>query len=974
MIDDPSTFRRSLALSLVTAALTACGADTVGGDHDAATSDAAPDVDAEAPDATDLDVVTPDAPPLDIVTPDAPPLDIATPDAPPLDIVTPDAPLDIVTPDAPPLDIVTPDAPLDVVTPPDVMTCATPMRVCGALCVDLSNNPANCGACGNACLAGQGCLAGRCVCACPSGQTCCGSPMACVDVQSDARNCGACGRDCNALPGVRPGAARCVRGACDLTGACVAGRASCATPTAGCTTDITAPANCGACGAVCPAATPLCAASPTGTYACSSGCAATAPTRCGSACVNTATSVSNCGACGVVCPAPAGSVATCTAGRCGFSCGTGYHLCGAACALNTSVASCGASCTPCAAVANGVATCNGTACDFVCNAGFMRSGATCVPMASVAAPRPVWPPSTSTVTSRRPAFRWALAAGSDGARVDVCRDRACATVVTTFDISGATGAPPADLPAGSLFWRLRGRLGTTLGTVTSVSWPITVGARTAPVSTAWGSVYDPNGDGLGDILVGAPGTGGGTGRSWIYAGRAGAGINPTQLTRLTGLAGANAYYGNSVSSAGDINGDGYADTVIGSYLVGAGNGRVDLYLGAAAGPALVPSNTVTGPDAGAYFGYSVANAGDINADGYGDLIVGGYLAAGGAGRAYVYYGNASGIPASPSLVLASPAAGGSFGISVASAGDVNGDGFADVIIGASSAASSRGAAYVYLGSAAGLQTPFAAGFTGPDAGGSFGYSVAGAGDVNGDGYTDVIVGAYNAARAYVFHGSATGLEATASEILSVGTDGLQFGMAVDGVGDTNGDGYTDVLVGAPLSERAYLFLGGATGLNASTPALTISVTGTAAAATGRAVARLGDVNRDGRADLAVGVPTRSQVVVYRGGVGVPTLQATLTNPYGTGTLFGTAIAWLGAPRLAHGHRRRGRRVRLRRRGRGRRQRRRLRRRRGRSLHRGATRAGRVHVFHGSAAGVAATPTVSIAGPDGADSLFGSSID
>ena len=71
-------------------------------------------------------------------------------------------------------------------------------------------------------------------------------------------------------------------------------------------------------------------------------------------------------------------------------------------------------------------------------------------------------------------------------------------------------------------------------------------------------------------------------------------------------------------------------------------------------------------------------------------------------------------------------------------------------------ASSRGAAYVYLGSAAGLRTPFAAGFTGPDAGGSFGYSVAGAGDVNGDGYTDVIVGAYNAlsntGRAYIYLG------------------------------------------------------------------------------------------------------------------------------------------------------------------------------------------------------------------------------
>jgi hypothetical protein len=923
-------------------------------------------------------------------------------------------------------------------------SCPAGQGCCGAMgaCLDMQSNPAHCGACGNACAAGQACVAGRCACACPAGQTCCGAAGTCINTQTDPRNCGACGRDCNALPGVRPGAATCVAGVCNVTGACVAGRASCATPTVGCTTDITAPANCGACGTVCGAATPLCALAGA-TYGCTSGCAASAPTRCGSACVNTTTDVNHCGACGTVCPAPAGAVAACAAGRCGFTCGAGFHLCGTTCAANTAPATCGTSCTPCPAVANGTATCNGTTCgvacnagfhlcggacvsnsavatcgasctacpavangtptcsgtacgvacnagfhlcggacvsnsavatcgascsacpapatgtatcngaacgvtcnagyhlcgadcvlntspsacgtscspcpsvangtatcngttcDFTCNAGFVRSGATCVPMASLAAPRQVWPPSTATVTSRRPAFRWALAAGTDGARVEVCRDRACATVAATFDVTGTTGAPPANLPAGSLFWRVRGRSGATVGTVTSTPWPLTVGALSAAVSTAWGSVYDANGDGVGDIVAGAPGTGGGTGRSWIYAGRAGAGIATPQLTRLTGLAGANAYYGNSVASAGDVNGDGYADTVIGSYLVGAGNGRVDLYNGNAAGPALVPSNTVTGPESGAYFGYSVAGAGDINGDGYADILVGGYLAAGGTGRAYVYYGSAGGITAAPSRTITSPVTGSaSFGISVAGAGDVNGDGYADVIIGANGVSSGRGAAYVYLGGAAGLAAAPAVGISGPDVAGSFGYSVAGAGDLNGDGYCEVIVGAYQAAssagRAYVFLGRAAGPAAAASFTLN-GPDATgYFGFPVASAGDVNGDGYGDVIVGAQNAlgsvGRAHIFSGGAGGLG-TTPARSLTGPDGVAGAFGYGVAGAGDVNGDGFADVAVGAFTA-----------------------------------------------------------------------------GASRAGRVHVYHGSAAGVAAAPAVSITGPDGAEGLFGSSID
>ncbi|MBK6381108.1 MAG: FG-GAP repeat protein [Chitinophagaceae bacterium] len=153
--------------------------------------------------------------------------------------------------------------------------------------------------------------------------------------------------------------------------------------------------------------------------------------------------------------------------------------------------------------------------------------------------------------------------------------------------------------------------------------------------------------------------------------------------------------------------------------------------------------------ASARFGFSVASAGDVNGDGYSDVIIGAYNytdgANGGEGRAFVYYGSNIGLSISPnSTPDDANQAGAAFGISVASAGDVNGDGYSDVIIGAVGYNSGidEGWAFVYYGSASGLSTipnstPDDADQTGAD----FGRSVSCAGDVNGDGYSDVIIGA-----------------------------------------------------------------------------------------------------------------------------------------------------------------------------------------------------------------------------------------
>ena len=170
---------------------------------------------------------------------------------------------------------------------------------------------------------------------------------------------------------------------------------------------------------------------------------------------------------------------------------------------------------------------------------------------------------------------------------------------------------------------------------------------------------------------------------------------------LTGAA-ANDSFGAAVSGAGDVNGDGHADVIVGAIYNDAGGfdaGRAYVYYGGSGADA-VADLTLTGAATGDYFGLRLSKAGDVNGDGYGDVIVGAYSNdAGGAnaGRAYVYYGG-PGADAVADLTLTGAAANDQFGVSVSGAGDVDGNGFADVIVGASlndAGIADGGRAYVY---------------------------------------------------------------------------------------------------------------------------------------------------------------------------------------------------------------------------------------------------------------------------------------
>ncbi|TFF22006.1 hypothetical protein E3C22_15265 [Jiella endophytica] len=397
------------------------------------------------------------------------------------------------------------------------------------------------------------------------------------------------------------------------------------------------------------------------------------------------------------------------------------------------------------------------------------------------------------------------------------------------------------------------------------------------------SAGDVNGDGIDDIIVGAPyadNMGSGSGSAYVVFGTtAGFGatldladLDGTDGFRLDGVAGDHA--GNSVSSAGDVNGDGIDDLI-----VSAPNASNN---GTSSGSSYVVFGTNTGFDATLDLAdldgtdgfriddaaasdsslWSVSSAGDVNGDGIDDIIVGAPYAdnmGSGSGSAYVVFGTTAGFDATLDLAdldgtdgfrLDGVTAGDGAGYSVSSAGDVNGDGIDDFIVGAPGAdnmGSGSGSAYVVFGTTAGFDATLnladldgSNGFRldGVTAGDSAGIPVSAAGDVNGDGIDDLAVSARHAdnmgsdsGSAYVVFGKTAGFNAALSLADLDGSNGFRLdgaaaydyaGWSVSSAGDINGDGIDDLIVSAPhasnngtSSGSSYVVFGTNTGFDAT---------------------------------------------------------------------------------------------------------------------------------------------------------------
>ncbi len=347
--------------------------------------------------------------------------------------------------------------------------------------------------------------------------------------------------------------------------------------------------------------------------------------------------------------------------------------------------------------------------------------------------------------------------------------------------------------------------------------------------------------------------------------------------------------GSAVSKAGDVNDDGFADVVIagttGFYVL---FGKQSGFAPSVSLTTLDGQNgfKISGVEMFNNF-QSVGAAGDVNGDGFDDVIVGGIYPSNFAGAAYVVFGKADGfapdlnvsdLTGSNGFRLDGSASGDDAGISVSGAGDMNGDGFDDVIVGAHRAASFSGAAYIVFGKAGG----FAASLSLSALNGENGFSLVGvaqgdqagaavgiAGDINADGFDDVIIGApgsdangdYSGA-AYVVFGKARPFAANlslaaldgANGFRISGANGTRLGSSVSGDGDVNGDGFDDVVAGSYSFGGTHVIYGKAGGFSPELKSAELDGTNGfriqhPASRADASVA--GDINRDGLADIVV---------------------------------------------------------------------------------------------------------------------------
>lgn len=331
-----------------------------------------------------------------------------------------------------------------------------------------------------------------------------------------------------------------------------------------------------------------------------------------------------------------------------------------------------------------------------------------------------------------------------------------------------------------------------------------------------------------------------------------------------------AWWVNLGRSFKDFNGDGYADIAAGT-SPGEGMAEPDPVYVFFGGPTQRQHATLVENALHTGFGSSLSPAGDFNGDGFADLLIGAPRSLSGAGIVYLYFGGPGSAFETKRSVGFMPTSG--VGSALAAAGDVDGDGYSDVLIGAPQERKT----YLYFGgsqSAAPRSPVVLAGAAG------FGSTVAGGGDLNGDGYADVLISFASAGvgdpskscTSEAYWGREGGALSTTSNGKIAGRPNEECSLRSVSAGDVNGDGFSDVLATVTLEASiARLFLGGAS--LPTEPDTTIMTGGSDASA-------VGDVNGDGAGDVAIGDSLVGLVRIYFGTPGAAR-KALPTTPAGT---------------------------------------------------------------------------------------------